>query len=114
MMKFWELTSIMRTQREDLENLLQDQKWSQYRGWYADMSRIVDEQDRTVLDSIVPDDLALAALARFSDRFQVQNGYLYGCPKDDASVSLSALESYIRFGGTAIEETLERGSAKVS
>jgi hypothetical protein len=114
-MKFWELVSIMRGQPEDLENLLRDEKWTQYACWYADLNRIVDEQDRGILDSAVPEELAFAAMERFRERFQVRNGYLCGCPQGAAlSGSLSALETYKRFGGTAIEDTLERGSAKIS
>ena len=113
-MRFWELFSIMRTEQDAHEHLLLDKRWSQYRQWNADMSRIVNEQDRKILDSIVPDELACAAMDLFPDRFQVRNGYLHGCPKGTApSNSISAIEAYKRFGGTAIEDTLERGNAKI-
>ena len=113
-MKYWELVSIMRTQRSALENLLRDERWARYRQWFADWDRLVDEQDREILDSTVQEELACAAMELFPDRFQVRKGYLHGCPIGVApSDSLSALETYRRFGGTAIEDTLERGNAKI-
>ena len=114
-MKFWELVSIMRTQPADLENILHNEQWSLYREWLANWSQIVDKQDRQILDAMVPEELARAAMTHLRDRFQVRNGYLHGCSKSFVpSDSISALEAYINFGGTTIETTLEKGIAKFS
>jgi hypothetical protein len=113
-MRFWELISIMRTDTEALQSLLRDERWVEHRQWYSDIRRLVCEQDRKILDSVVPEELARSAMAVSSHRFQLRNGYLYPYQVGDAPVAyVSALDIYLLFGGAAIEEALEKGSVKV-
>jgi len=100
MMKYWDLFSIMRTERSALDKLLQDKRWVSQS--YVDESWTVAE------------DLAYAAMALFPMRFKTEDGYLFCCPPAHSPPdSLSALEAYKKFGGKIIEETLERGNARV-
>ena len=113
-MKYWELISIMRSDRGPLKELLGQEQWGLYQGWYADDCRIVHSQNRDILDAIIPEDLAMAAMELCPERFQVEEGYLFHVSMGTGpSASISALDAYKQHGATTIEDALERGNAPI-
>lgn len=111
-MKFWELTSVMWSERRALETSLIKPEWDRYYEWYLNYDRLVDEQDREKLDAIVPDKLVSEILSQSKQTFFQGEGWLrsYRFAKDDEEVS--ALAVFEKFGGRALDEVLEKGSFK--
>jgi hypothetical protein len=70
-----------------------------------------------VLDANVPDEMCRAALQWSNLKFYVDRGTLRKCPAEKVFLKrvkvLNAVEVFERYGGSAIEETLERGSVQV-
>ncbi len=112
-MKFWELSSVMGSEQDVLEACLRKPQWVGYYDWYVNLDKIVNAQDREKLDAKMPNALVRDILLRSTQTFFLHGGRLRSRPFTDEDVKLSAVEAFDRFGGTALEETLERGSATV-
>ncbi|HEV7240290.1 MAG TPA: hypothetical protein VGQ36_13710 [Thermoanaerobaculia bacterium] len=115
-MKFWELLSAFRSEGRNLESVLSHPRWSDpYAKWLQEGARLVSEQRRDVLDSPVPTELSRAVAAKSAMTFRLfRDGYLRGSHSNGVPVEeLTALEVHDRFGGSAIEEVLEKGSLRV-
>lgn len=119
-MKFWELTSAFRTEKENLETVFAKDCWKKYRIAYENLNSIVARQDRDLLDEVVPFQLArdVCALSKlkFYLYYQEMPHHLYTREPEhpgDYEV-LNASEVLLRFGGRYIEEVLEYGMAYVA
>lgn len=118
-MKFWELTSAYRSELEVLETVLKNPKWQVYNNWYQSLNRLVSAQNRTILDSEIPKELARETAAKSQQKFlydpelkvlrKLSQHYDVG----KLSQILTALEVTDRFGGHYIEEVFEYGSCRV-
>jgi len=119
-MKFWELTSIFRAEPHILDAVLSDPQWLPFQSAYAQFSTLVAAQDRTILDAEVPDALARAVASQSQLRFRYypEMKLLRLLERDffpeQVSQELNALEVYDRFGGSCMEEVLEKGSFVVT
>ena len=102
-MKFWQLISSF--EKENLDSVFGKPKWDKYRKYFANYYLIVTEQDRTILDSDIPAELA-EELCLVSDK----KFYLYN---QDEFEQINCLAVLTRFGGEYIEETIEKGSSIV-
>jgi hypothetical protein len=120
-MKFWEMVSVFRDQNTVLENVLRSSKW-QVEFWekYQQFERLVERQDRQALDAFVPVELSrqIAAQCRqMKFYFDPAKGILHklvrGKDRDDKYMVMTVLEVHDQFGGSIIEEVLEKGSANV-
>jgi hypothetical protein len=119
-MKFWELTSAFRSETANLELVLQDPKWIIYKSYYDNLKSLVQQQDRAILDSEIPFDLAYEVSAKSNLKFWL---YYKKTPHfltswkqgtDEPFEEISASDILIRFGGSVIEETLERSVSEVT
>ena len=119
-MKFWELTSTFRTEPHILDAVLSDPQWLPFQIAYTQFSTLVATQDRTILDAEVPDALARSVASQSQLRFRhypemkllrlLERDFFPG----QVSEELNALEVYDRFGGSCMEEVLEKGSCVVT
>ncbi len=119
-MKFWELTSTFRTEPHILDVVPSDPQWLPFQSAYAQFSTLIATQDRTILDAEVPDALARAVANQSQLRFRyypemkllrlVEPDFFPG----QISQELNALEVYDRFGGSCMEDVLEKGSCIVT
>jgi len=116
-MKLWQLVSIMR-ENDKVEAIktvaLSKPQWQEFAAWLENWDALVDSQDRTKLDYLVPDDLVLSALARTDLVCFVSNDGVMRSRRfspDDASIPVA--EAYRRYGGDALEETFEYDSIAV-
>lgn len=107
-MKFWEMESFFRGEKELLERVLRKPQWSDYLGRHRAFTYHVQNQHREILDESIPDELARELMQECKSRFVVGNDHLRLATSE--SDTLSALETYNRFGGTAMEDVLEKGS----
>ena len=118
-MKFWELTSIFRTEPHILDTVLSNPQWLPFQSAYAQFSALVATQDRTILDAEVPAALARAVASQTQLRFRyypemkLLRLFEPDFFPEQASQELNALEVYERFGGSCMEEVLEKGSCVV-
>jgi hypothetical protein len=109
-MKFWELYSIFRDDRETLRRLLAEEAVDPYLKWFDSLTDIVNAQDRQVLDAVIPERLAARAMQACKLRFFVRDGTLHFCPPGSVHEGqLSAFDVYHNYGGSVIEEVLEKG-----
>lgn len=119
-MKFWELTSTFRTEPHILDAVLSDPQWLPFQSAYTQFSTLVAAQDRTILDTEVSDALARAVASQSHLRFRYypEMKLLRLLEPDffpeQVNQELNALEVYDRFGGSCMEEVLEKGSCVVT
>jgi len=118
-MKFLELISAFRYETHILDIVLQDPKWKQYKAHYEAVNSLVIDQNRKVLDEEIPFDLGYEVCEKSKLKF-----WLYYLMKPQVLSSrqqkteeefeeISALDVWIRFGGTVMEDALEKGSSEV-
>jgi hypothetical protein len=120
-MKFWEMVSAFRDQDTVLEKVLRSPRW-QAEFWekYQEFNWLTEKQDRQVLDAFVPVELSREIAAQCLEmkfHFSPEEGTLYRLVRerdsDNKNIVMTALEVHDEFGGSVIEEILEKGSAKV-
>ncbi len=109
-MKFWELISVCRDQPERLKRVLQAHQETQLLEWIENINDIVSRQDRSVLDGVVDDFVCIAVLSEHAGVLYQATNYLRTYPIEN-EVELSFLEVFKKYGGSIIEETLEKGIA---
>ena len=113
-MKFWELVSAFRNERNILAAVFAEQPEHQFSAHYANFDTLVARQERDVLDAAVPDDLVSLVATRSSQTFSLSgDGTLRSAQRTLDGQILSAIDVVNRFGGSVIEEVHERGSARV-
>jgi hypothetical protein len=119
-MKFWELTSAFRTETDNLKSVLSKDNWVKFKSQYDNLSQIIQRQERLILDENIPFQLAKEVCELSKLKFYL---YYKNIPysltnwkqgTDEPFEVVSALDILLRFGGTYIEETLERSISKVS
>ncbi|WP_373552268.1 hypothetical protein [Haliscomenobacter sp.] len=111
-MKFWELISAFRSEKDIVEIILGKPQWKEYGGYFQNFSSLVKEQNRAILDQQLPYELITEVYQMSKLKF-----YLYGTNLrstkllgDDNFEELSSLEVFLKYGGACIEEVLEKGS----
>ena len=116
-MKFWELVSIFESYPDLLPVALIA---TEYKDWLTNFDKLVRNQDRLKLDHLMPDNVCRSALSSHPGRLKLYTdghlrGYdLYAQGGDNlAFTEMTYLEIYQKFGGSVIEDVLEKGSAKV-
>jgi len=107
-MKFWELTSVFRDQPEILKEFLQVHQETQLLEWINNIGDIVSRQDRSILDRTINDSLCIAALSKHNGMLYQSSKYLRTYPVEN-EIQLSFVEVFKKYGGSIIEETLEKG-----
>lgn len=120
-MKFWEAVSAFRELETVLEEVFGSERWrATYWQDFLRFDEIVRKQERSILDSTLPVELT-REIARRCDRMQFSFSPESGCLSltspalavDSRTITLSALDVHDRFGGSAIEEIIEKGSITV-
>lgn len=119
-MKFWELTSAFRTEKENLKKVFAKDCWQKYRIAYENLDHIIAHQDRQILDETIPFQLAkeiceLSKLKFYLDYQEIPHR-LYAREQENPEEYevLNASEVLRQFGGHFIEEALEYGVAYVT
>ena len=113
-MKFWELVSAFRSESSLLETVIAEHASPEFRSQYAKFDQFVHDQNRVILDATVPDELVRQIASRSLLTFSLDStGILRASGSSHVGRTLSALDVVERFGGSVIEEVLERGSSHV-
>jgi hypothetical protein len=129
-MKFWEVVSAFRDEPEILRAVFSSDKWrGDYLEAYLNLDKIIDRQDRQILDAPVPIELSREIAAQYPatyDLYPKHKDWLSHEPVcllsghspekilEEERIELTALEVHDRFGGYAIEEVAEYGSCYVA
>ncbi len=129
-MRFWEVVAAFRDRREILEAVFSSEKWrNDYLASFLTFDKIVDRQDRQILDAAVPVELSREIAARYPGTYDLYPTLEHSLSQEPVSLlkdhtpenafegecnELTALEVHDRFGGYAIEEVAEYGSCYVS
>jgi len=120
-MKFWEAVSAFREFPDVLAEVFGSDKWrTVYGETFSRWEELVNAQDRAALDEYLPLELTREIAKRcqgLTFGYSAETGHLWRMPAVFAqglqTMMLSALDVHDRFGGSVIEEVLERGSARV-
>jgi hypothetical protein len=118
-MKFWELISAFRSETDNLKAVLENSIWTKYKAYFDNFDSIVKNQDRKILDEEIPFELAYEVCQLSKIKFwlyykrqpHILTSWKQGI--DDPFEEVSALDILTRFGGSFIEETLERSVSEV-
>ena len=118
-MKFWELISGFRSEEDNLIKVFERDNWSKYRNQYDNFDNLVINQDRTVLDEVIPFDLAKEVCEISKMKFYLfykenpNRLRTWVRETDEEYEVVTPFDILLRFGGKFIEETLEYGSSYV-
>jgi hypothetical protein len=119
-MKFWELTSAFRSETDNLKSVLKNDRWKKYHNYYENLNSIIAKQDRNILNEEVPFHLAKEVCELSKLKFYLyykDNPHCLSSYKQDTDQpfeELSSVDILIRFGGSFIEETLEKSTSEVT
>ena len=111
-MKFWELVSLFRDDRGQLQKVLQAHSDRKYADWLQDFAGIVSQQQREKLDAVVPKQLCEAVLSSHKGKLYKTGTKIRSYRMKSTDVEVSYLEVFRMFGGAFLEEVLEKGSAE--
>ena len=109
-MKFWELESVFRDQPEKLKHILKIHQEHQLLAWLSNIDDIVSKQNRSILDKVIDDSLCMVILSEHSGFLYQSDEYLRTYPIEN-EIQLTFVEVFKKYGGSIIEETLEKGIA---
>jgi hypothetical protein len=115
-MKFWELTSITREKPGALlEAALSRPEWKFVADWLADMSELSRRQDREKLDHVLPTEFVRAVLGKIDRVFYFEEPDILRSRKfPSTDLELSTLDAFNLYGGSALEDALEKGMTHVT
>jgi hypothetical protein len=89
-------------------------RWNFAGEWIENYGALVSSRDMDKLHFILPDDYLRAVFRRLKQKFYLaKDGWLRSRRHSPAEKELSAIEAFERFGGDAMEETVEYGSFPV-
>ena len=121
-MKFWEAISAFRDEPDILAKVFGCDRWrSEYHELFSHFSEFVHEQQRDVMDTLLPLELTREIAENchkkrfWYDPMQQElraadEGFLI----PGRYIEMTALEVHDRFGGSMIEEVCEYGSVQVN
>lgn len=119
-MKFWELVSIFRTEKDKIEEVLKEQCWAEFLNHFEMIGDLVKSQNRLALDQEVPFELVKQICNKSELKFWLysDNGELilssHKRSSDDRFELLRPIDIIERFyNGGLMEEALEFGSVKI-
>ena len=114
-MKFWELVSVAGDDFDLLRRIASERdEWTVLRRWIGDFNALVNRQDRGILDAQVPEAYAAAVLRSVRGHCYLStDGQLRSWRFHRGDGKMSYLEVFERFGGSVLEEVLEKGSLQV-
>lgn len=109
-MKFWELVSVCRSHPQVLKQSLQAQGETQLLQWVEQFDELVAQQQRSILDSQVAADVCRNVLTELP--FQLHQGerYLWSVAREETA-PIALVDVFDRYGGSIIEDVLEKGRA---
>ena len=100
-MKFWQLTSLFRDEEPVLESVLKDPQWALYRQWYNDYEQHARNQNTSVFDAEMPDELCRHALRSSAKRFYISDDHLFLYMPGECVLPthrvMTAIEAFARF-----------------
>ena len=108
-MKHWQLDLVVGNRNLLIEVSFQRSEWAMVGQWYSDYNRIVNIQDRSKLDYLLPKDYVEAVLSSVPNVCYISKDGLWIRSRchDQSDKVISFLDAYRRFGATVLEEICE-------
>lgn len=119
-MKFWELISAFRKERNILISTLGQTKWKKFRLYFNSFDQLVKLQNREILDMEIPFELAKEVCTKSELKFYLYSQDLPLLLRSSSKATnekfelVSPLDILLKYGGRHIEEALEKGSSLVT
>lgn len=119
-MKFWELISAFRSEKENLNVVLGRPKWKRYKVQLENFDKMVRQQKREILDEKVPFQLSKEVCENSAQQFYLyykRRSHIITKRKkevDDKFEMITALDILLRYGGQYLEQILEKGIIEVN
>ena len=114
-MKLWQLVSIMNNDLVLLQSLSREESaWSEIGQFFADFGLLVKSQDRAKLDASVPEALVKTALSRSEKTLFVgKDAWMRSWRLSPDDAPSAVVDAYERFGGDAVERSIESGAVAI-
>ena len=119
-MKFWELISAFRSEKENLNSVLDKPEWKYYKEQFQIYEESVNQISRQILDKEIPFQLSKEVCEKSEQKFYLyyeRNPQMITSWKkgtDEKFEIITPLDILLRYGGEYIEETLERSISEVN
>ena len=116
-MKFWQIVSSF--EPEIVKSVLEKPEWTKFKNYYDNYNQLVNEQNRKILDEIIPIKLTKELCSNSNLKFYLDNRdeqlnlRINKLDKNEKYQQLNSLEVFEKFGGEFIEESIEKGSSKL-
>jgi len=118
-MKFWELISAFRSEKENLNSVLEKPVWQKFKVNFQNIEKLVNQQNRKILDEEIPFQLAKEVCEKSKLTFYL---YYESNPKiltswkketDEKFKIFTPLDILLKYSGNFIEAILEKGSIQI-
>lgn len=111
-MKFWQIYSIKGVDSDLIQSVSRtNEKWKNISEWDRNFEKIVAVQDRSILDSVLPEKFILTLLNKLTSNLFLGNDYWLRTEKSKFNeTEVSILDAYKLIGGDKLEEVFEYGS----
>lgn len=120
-MKFWELSSVCREEKDLFMKILNQEEWKKYYDHQLNLAHYLNSGDRSILDSEAPEKLCVEVFLKVKMKFRLTDYGILRVHKDNPhpdspneGKELSALETYRLYGDFYMEEAREKGGVQLS
>ena len=113
-MKLWRLVSVLDGDTDHAVKVAaNNEKWNSFAEALQNFPQLVNHQDRSMLDLVLPEEFVCAVLSkRGISLFVSPHGVIRSRRLSSSDIEVSATDVFKRFGGIALEEAVEFGSYK--
>ncbi len=111
-MKLWQLVSICKDIDQPTYNLELKTEWKEYQNAFNQYNKLVDEQDREILDKKVPRSLIIYLLSSVNIPLYIYKGHIQRKALSSESLEISVLDAYYKVG-SRLEDVFEYGIVKI-
>jgi len=114
-MKFWQLLDIFRDEKLLLVEVFSQKKWRSYLPVFYNIENVVKNQDRTILDAEIDDELLkeVCSKTKKSIYFSSRKNVIYAYKSGYADIEMPLLDAITKFGHDSIEEAFEKSEADI-
>ena len=114
-MRFGELIAIFRDEKNILETEFKLARWHNYAENYKNLDRIIDNQNRNILDADVEDDLLRAVCSKSKKKiyYSKMDKMIFSYKNIDTKYEIPILKAIDLFEHRKIEEVFEKSAADV-
>lgn len=114
-MKFWQLLDIFRDEKDVLTTVFSKWEWQNYRYQYSNLKQIIKNQDRSILDAMVDNDLLIeiASKSKKVVYYSESKNKIYSYRSDKSDIEIPISKAISIFKHDSLEEVFEKSESEV-